>query len=92
MSESKCCYLDGHLLRDSRDPLVSSLVPTFKTSSWDIKKTIKVAEDDLAFQKILGHIQHGRSGLGLNKIAEIPPKQSHEYCRLVSKAAKEIEG
>ena len=72
--------------------MVSSSVPTLKAGSWDIKKTIKVAEDDLAFQKILGHIQHGRSGLGLNKLAKTPPKQSHEYRRLVSKAAKEIEG
>ena len=88
----KSSKISGHLLlRDSRDPLVSSSLPTLKAGSWDIKKTIKVAEDDLAFQKILGHIQHGRSGLGLNKIANTPPKQSHEYRRLVSKAAKEIE-
>ena len=70
---------------------MSSSVPTLKAGSWDIKKTIKVAEDDIAFQKILGHIQQGRSGLGLNKLAKTPPKQSHEYRRLVSKAAKEIE-
>ena len=88
----KSSKISGHLLlRDSRDPLVSSSVPTLKAGSWDIKKTIKVAEDDLAFQKILGHIQHGTSGLGLNKLAKMPPKQSHEYRRLVSKAAKEIE-
>ena len=84
--------VSGHLLlRDSRDPLVSLSIPTLKAGSWDIKKTIKVAEDDLAFQKILGHIQHGRSCLGLNKIANIPPKQCHEHRRLVSKAAKEID-
>ena len=88
----KSSKISGHLLlRDSRDPLVSSSVPTLKAGSWDIKKTIKVAEDDLAFQKILGHIQYGRSGLGLNKIANTPPKQCHEYRRLVSKASKEIE-
>ena len=71
----KSSMISGHLLlRDSRDPLVSSSVPTLKAGSWDIKKTIKVAEDDLAFRKILGHIQHGRSGLGLNKLAKTPRK------------------
>jgi len=40
---------------------------------------VNVVESELAFKKIMGLHQQGRSGLGLSKPLLIPPKGTHDY-------------
>ena len=88
----KLSKISGHLLlRDSKDPVVSSAMPTLKSGSWHVGDAVKSTEDAIAFKKILGHTQIGKAGLGATESKEIPPKQSYEYRKLISSTAKKME-
>ena len=82
----KASKVSGYLLlRDSKDPLVSSSVPNILTgTSWHVEEAVKVAEQDLAFREKFGHFQYGRAGLGLVPFKPIPAKGTKEYRRLIS--------
>ena len=47
------------------------------------------AESRLEFNKILGYHQSHRAGFGALSIPEVPPKQSHEYRKLLSTLVSE---
>ena len=73
------------LLRDSKDPLVSSSVPTIVTgTSWHVEDAVNDAEQELSFREKFGHFQYGRAGLGLVPNKPVPPKGTKEYRRLIS--------
>ncbi|XP_057310008.1 uncharacterized protein LOC130648007 [Hydractinia symbiolongicarpus] len=54
----KSAKISGYLLlRDSADPLVSGSPPDFKAGHWKVDQTVKSAESQLEFKKILGFHQ-----------------------------------
>ena len=88
----KSAKISGHLLlRDSKDPLVTSSPPSLPSGSWDASDTVRCAESSLTFQKVVGKNQLGRAGLGYSKSIITPDKRSHGYRKLVSSVAKDID-
>ena len=89
----KSSKISGHLLlRDSRDPLVSSYKPDLKSGPWKAEYAVNSAEAELHLRTIRGPPQFGRAGLGLLKSSPIPnDKQSHEYRKLISVTSREID-
>ena len=55
------------MLDDSKDKVIKSLNPTLKIGrKWKVKDTIISAKESLAFKEVIGLIQIGRQGLGVN--------------------------
>ena len=79
------------LLRDSLDPLVNTSVPHLKVGEWKVEDVAKQGEDKIEFEKVLGYHQHNRAGLGFIKQTEVPPKQTHDYRKLVSDKVHDLE-
>ena len=52
---------------------------------------VKQGEDKIEFEKVLGYHQHNRAGLGFIKQTEVPPKQTHDYRKLVSDKVHDLE-
>ena len=48
-----------------------------------LKDVVKQREDKIEFEKVLGYYQHNCAGLGSIKQTEVPPKQTHDYRKLV---------
>ena len=88
----KAAKVSGHLLlRDSLDPIVNTSVPHLKVGEWKVEDVVKQGEDKIEFEKVLGYHQHNRAGLGSIKQTELPPKQTHDYRKLVSDKVHELE-
>ena len=84
--------ISGHLLlRDSKDPVVSSTNPSIKAGHWDASKSTSIAEAELNFLQIRGPIYSGSSGLGVIKSPIIPPKQTHNYRKTIAATSKKIQ-
>ena len=49
---------------------------------------IHIGEDK--FEKVLAYHQHS-AGIGSIKQTEVPPKQTHDYCKLVSDKVHDLE-
>ena len=72
-------------LRDSKDTIVASSVPTVATGhKWQVSDAVQDAESILHFKKILGHTQTGKAGFGYTPIQQIPGKGTKEYRKAVS--------
>ncbi|KAK0145224.1 hypothetical protein N1851_015879 [Merluccius polli] len=55
-------YLEG-----SKDPVVRKVAPTVKAGrKWNPEQAVKQAQVALRHRDIMGHVQHGRGGLGLD--------------------------
>ena len=88
----KAAKVSGHLLlRDSSDPLVNTSVPHLKVGEWKVEDVVKQGVDKIEFEKVLGYYQHNRAGLGSIKQTEVPPKQTHDYRKLVSDKVNDLE-
>ena len=89
----KASKISGHLLlRDSKDPLVSNCKIQLKCGKWVVEEIVNTAEAELKFRQITGPTQNSKAGLGLLKSKAIPKnKSSHEYRKLISETAKEID-
>ena len=88
----KAAKVSGHLLlRDSLDPLVNRSVPYHNVGKWKVEDVVKQGEDKIEFEKVLGYHQHNCSGLGSIKQTEVPPKQTHDYRKLVSDKVYDLE-
>ena len=88
----KAAKVSGHLLLiDSLDPLVNMSVPHLKVGEWKVEDVVKQGEDKIEFEKVLGYQQHNRAGLGSIKQTEVPPKQTHDYLKLVSDKVHDLE-
>ena len=73
------------LLRDSKDPLVSSSVPRILTGqTWHVDEAVKFAESDLAFREKFGQTNLTGAGLGLKPRKPMPQRGTHDYRRLIS--------
>ena len=79
------------LLRDSSDKFVSEANVPLKAGQWQVGKAIKDAENQLDFNKILGYHQTHKAGFGSLSLPEVPPKQSHEYRKLLSSLVTEFD-
>ena len=88
----KSAKISGHLLlRDSRDPTISSAPPVLKAGKWNVEKSVKFAEAEIKFQNTIGPTQHNTAGLGKIKKQHIPIKQCHPYRHLVASTALSID-
>ena len=74
---------------DSSDPLVNTSVPHLK--EWKVEDVVKQGEDKIEFEKVLGYHQNNHAGLGFIKQTEVPPKQAHDYRKLVSDKVHYLE-
>ncbi|MGY8822248.1 MAG: reverse transcriptase domain-containing protein [Pseudomonadales bacterium] len=79
------------LLRDSKDPFVSSAVPKLKSGSWNVESNVLQAEQHMKLKKIQGATTKNKSGLGIIKSPIIPKQQSYDYRKMVSVSSKELE-
>ena len=66
-------------------------VPHLKVGEWKVEDVVKQGEDKIEFEKVLGYHQHNRAGLGSIKQTEVPPKQTHDYRKLVSHKVHDLE-
>ncbi|KAK0145573.1 hypothetical protein N1851_015527 [Merluccius polli] len=54
-------------LTQSKDPVVRKVAPTVKAGrKWNPEQAVKQAQVALRHRDIMGHVQHGRGGLGLD--------------------------
>ena len=62
-------------------------------NSWPIQiyEVKKQGEDKIEFEKVLGYHQHNHAGLDFIKQTEVPPKQTHNYRKLVSDKVHDLE-
>ena len=88
----KASKISGHLLlRESKDPIVSSSVPSLKVGKWKVEESVNKAETELNFRKVLGIVQTGKAGLGNTKPIKEVSTRSHAYRQRVSSTAREID-
>ena len=88
----KSSKVSGHLLlRDSKDPCVSSDIPSLKAGNWSVDKAVLTAERKLEFQEILGYHQSNRAGFGSRRSAKTPTKGTHEYRKLIADVVNKEE-
>ena len=88
----KSLKVSGHLLlRDSPDSFISEAKINLRCGSWDVSSEVNKAEQMLNLRKIMCHHQTNRAGLGSSSTPEIPPKQSYEYCKLISTIVEESD-
>ena len=58
----KSAKINGHLLlRDSKDPLVSSTQPALKAGRWSVGKTVQIAESEVRVKAMMGAPQFGKA-------------------------------
>ena len=73
LTKQNLCKINGHLLlRDSKDPLVSSTQPALKAGRWSVGKAVKIAESEVRVKAMMGPPQFGKAGLGLSKAFKLP--------------------
>ena len=89
----KAAKISGHLLiRDSKDPVVSTCSPTLKSGAWKAEKAVNVAEKELKHNLLRGHTQHGRTGLGFLRVPEPVSKDyTYDYRKQVSYCYRDID-
>ena len=88
----KSSKISGYLLlRDSKDPLVSSVSPSLKSGHLKATSATQITEAELNFHKIRGPLHLGRSGLGNVKPIPVPEERSQAHHKLVTKTHREIE-
>ena len=88
----KSTKVSGHLLlRESADKQISKSASQLKCGFWDVAETVVDAESRLEFQKVIGYHQTSRAGFGSFKSPSIPPRNSHEYRRLISDLVGEVD-
>ena len=76
----KSSKISGHLLlRDSKDPLVSSVSPSLKSGHWKATSATQITEAELNFRKIRGPLHLGRSSLGSVKPTPVPEEGSQAH-------------
>ena len=64
-SALKASKISGHLLlRNSKDPLVSSCVPKLQIGTWNIEDAVLSSENDIKISQVCGNGHHNGHGLG----------------------------
>ena len=64
-SALKASKISGHLLlRNSKDPLVSSCVPKLQIGTWKVEDAVLSSENDIKISQVCGNGHHNGHGLG----------------------------
>ena len=72
-SALKASKISGHLLlRNSRDPLVSSCVPKLRTGTWKVEDAVLSCENDIKISQVCGNGHHNKHGLGYTTTPKVP--------------------
>ena len=85
-SALKASKISGHLLlRNSKDPLVSSCVPKLETGTWTVEDAVLSCENDIKISQVYGNGHHNRHGLWYSTTPKVPKnKSSKHYQRYIS--------
>ena len=92
-SALKASKISGHLLlRNSKDPLVSSCIPKLQTGTWKVEDAVSSCENDIKINQVCGNSHHNRHGLGYTTTPKVPRhKSSKHYRRYISEYHKSID-
>ena len=92
-SALKASKISGHLLlRNSKDPLVSSCIPKLQTGTWKVKNPVLSCENDIKISQVCGNSHYNRHGLGYTTTPKVPKnKSSKHYRRYISVHHKRID-
>lgn len=86
----KSSKISGHLLlRDSSDPVVSSINPNLKSGRWRVGENVRATEMEIQFRKISGYSPD--FGIKSPNIDLDSKKGTHSYRRMVSQVSKDID-
>ena len=85
-SALKASKISGHLLlRNSKDPLVSSCVPKLQTGTWKVEDAVLPCENNTKISQVCGNGHHNRHGLEYTTTPKVPKnKSSKHYQRYIS--------
>ena len=85
-SALKASKISGHLLlRNSKDPLVSSCVPKLQTGTWKVEDAVLPCEKNTKISPVCGNGRHNRHGLEYTTTPKVPKnKSSKHYQRYIS--------
>ena len=85
-SALKASKISGHLLlRNSKDPLVSSCVPKLQTGTWKVEDAVLSCENDIKISPVCRNSHHNRRGFGYSTTTKVPKnKSSKQYQRYIS--------
>ena len=85
-SALKASKISGHLLlRNSKDPLVSSCLPKLQTGSWKVEDAVLSCENDIKISQVCGNSHYNRHRLGYSTPPKVPKnKSSKHYRRYIS--------
>ena len=76
-SALKASKISGHLLlRNSKDPLVSSCIPKLQTGTWKVEDAVSPGENDIKINQVCGNSHHDRHGLGYTTTPKVPNLQN----------------
>ena len=79
-SALKASKISGHLLlRNSKDPLVSSCVPKLQTGTWKVEDAVLSCENDIKISQVCGNGHHNRHGLGYSTTPKVPKNKSSKH-------------
>ena len=92
-SALKASKISGDLLlRDSKDPLVSSCVPKLQTGTWKVEDLVLPCENNIKISQVCGNDHHNSHGLGYTTTPKVPKsKSSKHYHRYISVHHKTID-
>ena len=78
----KASKFSGYLLlRNSKDPLVSSCVPKLQTGSWKVEDAVLSCENNIKISQVCGNGHHNRHGLGYSTTPKVPKNKSSKHYR-----------
>ena len=79
-SALKASKISGHLLlRNSKDPLVSSCVPKLQTGTWKVEDAVLSSENNIKISQVCGNGHHNRHGLGYSTTPKVPKNKSSKH-------------
>ena len=79
-SALKASKISGHLLlRNSKDPLVSSCIPKLQTGTWKVKNPVLSCENDIKISQVCGNSHYNRHELGYTTTPKVPKNKSSKH-------------
>ena len=79
-SALKASRISGHLLlRNSKDPVVSSCFPKLQTGTWKVEDAVLSCENDIKIHQVCGNSHHNRHGLGYTTTPKVPKNKHYRW-------------
>ena len=79
-SALKASKISGHLLlRNSKDPLVSSCIPKLQTGTWKVENPVLSCENDIKISQVCGNSHHNRHEFGYTTTPKVPKNKSSKH-------------